>query len=178
MAADLQFYQTNGVAGSQKDSPQGVGNGSNDWDYKAKDSAGKVSSDPVGNGEAIRAGDFSYHVYTKLKFSQPATGTQWSSISNVKWYISQLNLSGYGNGAYILASGTATYATPSNTSKSGVWDPAPTSSASGIDISTTSLANGTPGFTKFVASQLKTGATGASPGKQPLQYFTVVYDEV
>lgn len=172
MAADFQFFQTTGPAPGV-DNPQGSGNGSNDWDFKANGNPGTAAI-----ADTIRAGDYSYHVYVRGQFSQPASGTQFSSISNVKYYGSNINLSGYGNGAAIYASGTDTYAQPSDTAMSGTWDPLPEYAASGVDISTTALAAGTPGSTDWVALQLKTGAVNASPGFRALQQFTLVYDEV
>lgn len=173
MPADFQFYQTYGAAPGT-DVAQGTGSASNDWDFKSNGTPGKA----VGISDAIRAGDFSYHIYVRARFDQPASGVNWSSIDNIKYYGSQVNLSGYGTGAYIIGSGITTYAQPTATSKSGVWDPLPTTSASGIDIGTASLAGGTPGWTDWVGLQLKTGATGASAGFQPYSYFTLVWDEV
>lgn len=180
MAATFQFYQTHGAAPGT-DQPQGVGQGSNDWDFKSNGNPGTVDSVTPAN-DAITAGDFSYHVYAKVKFDQPATGTPFTSITNVKYYASVLNVSGYGpsgsDGAYILASGTDTYAEPTATSQSGVWDVIPTLAASGVDISTAALAAGTAGFTNWVGLQLKTAASGAAAGFGGLTSFTVVWDEV
>lgn len=172
--ADFQFYQTYGAAPGI-DVPQGTGNATNDWDFKADGSPGVYSGAAA---ERIRAGDFSYHVYVRGRFSQPASGPAFSSITNVKYYCSLMNLSGYGAGAYILASGTSVYAQPSAVSKSGVWPAIPTAEASGIEIGTSALEAGTPGYTKWVGIQLKTSANSASAGLNPYQYFTVVYDEI
>lgn len=174
MPASLQFYQTYGAAPGT-DVAQGTGAATNDWDFKADSSAGAYSG---AASERIRAGDYSYHVYVRARFTQPVSGVQFSSITNIKYYCSQLNLSGYGTGAAIYASGTDTYATPTNVAKSGVWDLIPTSSASGIDLSTATLASGNSGWTDWVALQLKTGAAGASAGLGNYQYFTLVYDEI
>lgn len=174
MSADFQFYQTYGTTPGT-DQPQGLGQSTNDWSFKANNTPGPYSGDA---DEQIRAGDYSYHVYIKGEFTQPASGVGFSSIYNVKYYGSLINLSGYGDGAEIYASGTDTYATPSNTAKSGVWDPLPRYSASGIDIGTPALSGGNPGFTKWVALQLKTGANNATSGLGNDQYFTLVYDEV
>lgn len=170
MAANFQFYQT--CAGV--DYAQGTGQGSNDWDFKNKDAPGKSA----GAADAIRAGDFSYHVYVRGYFGQPASGPQWSSIQNVKYYASQVNLSGYGDGSYILAKDISVYSPATGQSMSGVWSPIKTVAASGVDLSTSGLVAGTPGWTKWAGLQLKTGATNASPGAQPYQYFTIVWDEV
>jgi hypothetical protein len=172
MAADYQFYQTTGATPGV-DTPQGIGNGSNDWDFKSNGDPGKATA-----ADTIRAGDYSYHIYVRGRFTQPASGVQFSSITNVKYYGSNINLSGYGNGSAIYASGTTVYAEPSNTGMSGVWDPIPQVSASGVDISTSDLAAGTPGWTDWVAIQLKTGAINAGTGFQSFQQFTIIYDEV
>lgn len=172
MAADFQFFQTTGPAPGV-DTPQGTGNGSNDWDFKSNGQAGIATA-----SDTIRAGDYSYHVYVRGKFTQPTSGAQFSSITNVKYYGSNINLSGYGNGAAIYASGTETYAQPSNVAKSGTWDPIPEYAASGIDIGTTDLEAGTAGWTDWVGLQLKTGANNATAGYRAFQTFTVVYDEV
>jgi hypothetical protein len=169
MAATVVFYQTNGAAPGV-DTAQGTGNGSNDWDFKNVDTPG-----PAVLGEEITAGDFSYHVYVKAYFAG-----SFSSISNVKYYASNLNLTGAGTDAYIVASGVAAanYAQPSNVSRSGVWRGVPVYAASGIDIGTASLAAGTPGFTKYVALQLKTVVSNATPGVIGYTTFTLTYDEI
>lgn len=172
MAADFQFFQTTGAAPGV-DSPQGTGNGSNDWDFKANGTPGKAAV-----ADTIRAGDYSFHVYVRGRFTQPTSGTQFSSITNIKYYGSTINLSGYGDGAAIYASGTDTYSEPSAVSRSGTWDPIPEVSASGVDIGTAALEAGTPGWTDWVGLQLKTGAQNASAGFRAFQQFTLVYDEV
>lgn len=174
MPASLQFYQTYGTSPGT-DALQGTGGATNDWDFKGDTSPGVYSGSAA---ERIRAGDYSYDVYVRVRFNQPSSGTQFTSITNVKYYCSLLNLSGYGTGAAIYASGTSTYSTPNDTAKSGTWDPVPTSAASGIDISTATLASGNSGWTDWVALQLKTGAAGASAGFGNFQYFTLVYDEI
>lgn len=175
MSASFQFYQT--TSGSPGiDSPQGIGASSNDWDFKRVDVAGPISS-PVTQG--IYAGDFSMHVYVKGRFDQPTNGSpQFSSISGVKFYASTLNLSGCGNNAYVLASGTATYTTPTIISKSGTWLPVPTVAASGIVISTAALIAGSAGFTNWVGLQLRTVVSGATAGYSSYSSYTIVYDEI
>jgi hypothetical protein len=173
MAASFQFYQTTGGAPGT-DTPQGTGQGSNDWDFKSNGNPGPSS----GASDAITAGDFSYHVYTKVKFDQPATGTPFSSITNVTFYASDLNVSGYGSDAYILASGTDSYVEPSATSQSGTWPLVGSGTGDGADISTVALAGGTAGFTNWVGLQLKTAASGAVPGYGSYTSFTVAWDEI
>lgn len=169
MAATLQWYQTNGAAPGN-DTPQSQTDGVNNWDFKSVDTVG-----PAVAGEEITAGSFSMHVYAKIRF----TGS-FSSIDNVDFYASNVNTSGYGTGAYILASGipVANYAAPSTVSQSGTWDPVPTLAVSGQDITTPDLVAGTPGFTDYIALQLKTMASGALAGYGGYTSFTVVYDEV
>ena len=169
MAATLQWYQTNGPAPGS-DTPQSQTDGVNNWDFKSLDTVG-----PAVVGEEITAGSFSMHVYAKIRF----TGS-FSSIDNVDFYASNVNTSGYGTGAYILASGipVTSYSAPSVVSKSGVWDPVPTVAASGQDITTPGLVAGTPGFTDYIALQLKTTTSDALAGYGGYTSFTVVYDEV
>lgn len=169
MSASTQWYQTNGAAPGV-DTPQATTNGVNNWDFKSVDTAGVATA-----GEEITAGDFSMHAYVKLRF----TGS-FSSITNVKFYSPVQNVSGFGIGAYLLGSGVeaASYAQPVTTSKSGVWDPVPTVSASGIDISTADLAAGNAGFTDYAALQLKTFTSGAEAGFGGYSTWTIVYDEV
>ena len=169
MSASFQFYQTNGAAPGA-DTAQGTGTGSNDWDFKSADAAGPASA-----GEEIIAGDFSYHIYVKAKF-----GGSFTSITNVLYYASDVNLSGAGVGAYVLASGieVGSYSTPSNSSMSGTWDTVPIVSTSGVDASTAALAGGATGFTDYVGLQLKTTTSGALAGLSSYTSFTLVYDEV
>lgn len=169
MAATVQFYQTTGAAPGL-DTAQGTGSGSNDWDFKSLDAPG-----PIQPGEEITAGDFSTHAYIKARF-----GGTFTSITSVKYYASDLNLSGCGTGAYIIGSGilAANYSQPSSVSKSGTWNPIPTISNSGIDISTAALAAGTPGFTNYVGLQLKTNVSGALPGRSSFTSFTLTYTEI
>jgi len=176
MAASFQFYQTIGATPGT-DTPQGIGASSNDWDFKRVDTAGPIT-DPASQG--IYAGDFSMHVYIRGYFQQPTDGSPaWSSISGVKFYASELNLSGCGTGAYVLVSGTASYSfAPASTSKSGTWSPVPELSVSGIDIGTAGLLAGTAGWTQWVGLQLKTVASGATTGYSSYSSYTVVYDEI
>ena len=175
MAARFQFYQSNGTSPGT-DSAQVTGAGSNDWDFKRVDLPGPISGVAT---EGIYAGDFSMQVYLRGRFDQPTDGSSaFSSISNVKFYASSLDLSGCGTGAYILASGTPTYTQPAATSKSGTWSPIPTVAASGILIGTAALTAGTAGLTDWVGLQLKTNVSGASAGYSAYSSFTVVYDEI
>ena len=175
MAARFQFYQSYGTSPGT-DVAQGTGASSNDWDFKRVDLPGPISG--VGS-QGIYAGDFSMQVYLRARFDQPTDGSlQFSAISNVKFYASDLNLSGCGTGAYILASGTPSYTQPAVTSKSGVWSPVPTLAVSGISIGTAGLAAGTAGWTDWVGLQLKTNVSGASAGYSAYSSFTVVYDEI
>lgn len=169
MAATLQWYQTNGAAPGN-DTPQSQSDGINNWDFKSVDTVG-----PAIAGEEITAGSFSMHVYAKVRF----TGS-FSSIDNVLFYASNLNVSGFGTGAYILASGieVGSYAAPSTVSQSGTWAPVPTLAVSGQDIGTSDLVAGTAGFTDYAALQLKTVASGATADFGGYTSFTVVYDEV
>jgi len=169
MAATLQWYQTNGAAPGS-DTPQSQTDGVNNWDFKSLDTPG-----PAVAGEEITAGSFSMDVYAKIRF----TGS-FSSIDAVKFYASTLNVSGYGTGAYIICSGViaGSYAAPTVVSKSGTWDPVPSSSALGQDITTPALVAGTVGFTDYAALQLKTMASGATASYGGYTSFTVVYDEV
>lgn len=169
MSASIQWYQTIGAAPGI-DTPQSTDSGQRNWDFKSTDTAGQAV-----DGQEITAGDFSMHIYTKLRF----TGS-FTSVDNVKFYASDINLSGAGVGAYILASGvvTASYAQPTIASRSGTWDPIPEYAASGIDITNADLIAGTPGFTNYVALQLKTTTSGASAGFGGETSFTVVWDEV
>jgi hypothetical protein len=169
MAGTLQWYQTNGAAPGN-DTPQSQSDGVNNWDFKSVDTVG-----PAVDGEEITAGSFSMHVYAKVRF----TGS-FSSIDNVVFYASTLNVSGFGAGAYILASGieVGSYAAPTAVSQSGTWAPVPTLAVSGQDIGTPALVAGTAGFTDYVALQLKTQASGAIAGFGGYSSFTVVYDEV
>jgi len=168
MAASIQFYQTNGTAPGS-DTAQGTGGGSNDWDFKDIDTVGTS-----GSGEEIVAGDFSFHVYIKARF----TGS-FSSVDNVKYYASSLSLTGYGNDAYLIASGipVANYADPTAASMSGTWDAIPVLAASGIDITTAGLIAGTAGYTDYVGLQLKTTISGAAAGTGGSTSFTMVWDE-
>ena len=169
MAATLQWYQTNG-ASPGNDTPQSQSDGINNWDFKSVDTSG-----PAVAGEEITAGSFSMHIYSKIRF----TGS-FSSIDNVLFYASSVNLSGYGSGAYLLCSGieAGSYAAPSAVSKSGTWGAVPTLAVSGQDISTPALVAGTAGYTDYTALQLKTTTSGASAGYGGYTSFTVVYDEV
>ena len=177
MSARFQFYQSYGTSPGT-DVPQGTGASSNDWDFKRVDLPGPIAAPDVA-AQGIYAGDFSMQVYVRAKFDQPTDGSAaFSSIDNVKFYASTLNLSGCGNGAYVLASGTPSYTEPASTSKSGVWDPVPTLAVSGIEIGTAGLIAGTAGFTDWVGLQLKTNVSGASAGYSAYSSFTVVYDEV
>ncbi|TFH51804.1 MAG: hypothetical protein E4H01_00060 [Lysobacterales bacterium] len=177
MSARFQFYQSYGTSPGT-DVPQGTGASSNDWDFKSVDTPGPIAAGDVGS-QGIRAGDFSMHVYVRAKLDQPTDGSStFSSIDNVKFYASDLNLSGCGDLAYVLASGTPSYTQPALTSKSGVWSPVPTVAGSGIDIGTAGLVAGTAGFTNWVGLQLKTSISGASAGYSGYSSFTVVYDEV
>lgn len=173
MSAQFQFYQTYGVFPGT-DVAQGTGDGANDWDFKSSGTPGRSA----GATEAIRAGDFSFHVYIRGKFSQPESGPQFTSISNIRYYGSEINLTGYGTGAYILASGLSDYTEPTAQSMSGVWPVLPVVQASGIDIGTSDLVAGNPGWTKWVGLQLKTGASSASAGYLGYQYFTLTWDEI
>jgi hypothetical protein len=175
MSASFQFYQTtSGSPGT--DNPQGIGASSNDWDFKRVDTAGPITNP---SAEGIYAGDFSMQVYIRGRFDQPTNGDPtFTSISGVKFYASVLNLSGCGNNAYVLASGTASYATPTATSKSGVWSPVPTLAANGIAIGTAALIAGTAGLTQWVGLQLKTNVSGASAGYSAYSSYTIVYDEI
>jgi hypothetical protein len=170
MSASIQMYQW--CSGQQY--AQGIGLGSNDWDFKNKDAPGPSA----GAADAIRAGDFSYHVYLRAYFNQPASGVNWSSISNIKYYGSSIDLSGYGDGAYILAKDLTTYTPATGQSMSGIWDVLPTTASSGVDISTSGLVTGTPGWTEWVGLQLKTNSTNALPGQRSYQYFTLIWDEI
>ena len=175
MSARFQFYQSYGISPGT-DVAQGIGASSNDWDFKRVDQPGPIS-DVAAAG--IYAGDFSMHIYLRARFDQPTDGSsQFSSISNVKFYASDLNLSGCGTGAYILASGTSTYIQPAVTSKSGVWSPIPTLAVSGISIGTVGLAAGAAGWTDWIGLQLKTNVSGATAGYSAYSSFTVVYDEI
>ena len=169
MAATLQWYQTNG-ASPGVDTPQGTTNGLNNWDFKSVDTAG-----PAIAGEEITAGNFSFTIWTKARF----TGS-FSSITNVKFYASTLNVSGYGTNAYILASGypVAGYITPAAASMSGTWHTISGTALNGQEISTATLAAGTAGFTDYASLQLKTMASGADVGYGGYTSFTMVYDEV
>ncbi len=169
MAATLQWYQTNGQAPGN-DTPQSQSDGINNWDFKSIDTVG-----PAVAGEEITAGSFSMHIYAKVRF----TGS-FSSIDNVDFYASNLNVSGFGSSAYIIASGieVANYAAPTAVSQSGTWALVPTLAASGQDITTPGLVAGTAGFTDYIALQLKTQASGALAGFGGYSSFTVVYDEV
>lgn len=169
MAATLQWYQTNGAAPGT-DTPQSQDTGINNWDFKNADTPG-----PAVAGEEITAGSFSYHVYSKIRF----TGS-FSSIDSVKFYASNTNTSGYGNEAYILCSGVpaGSYAAPSAVSKSGTWYEISGTSTDGQDITTPGLVAGTAGFTDYAALQLKTTTSGAIAGYGGYTSFTVVYDEV
>ena len=169
MAATLQWYQTNGAAPGN-DTPQSQTDGINNWDFKSLDTVG-----PAVAGEEITAGSFSMHVYAKIRF----TGS-FSSIDNVDFYASTLNVSGYGEGAYILCSGipVGDYASPSIVSKSGTWNEVPVLAASGQDLTTTDLVAGTAGFSDYVALQMKTTTSGAIASFGGYTSFTVVYDEV
>lgn len=172
MAATLQWYQTNG-AGAGNDTPQSQTDGVNNWDFKSVDTAG-----PAVAGEEITAGSFSAHIYAKIRF----TGS-FSSISDVKFYASNVNTSGYGTDAYILCSGVpvGSYSQPDTVSRSGIapiWLPVPTVSTSGEDITTADLVAGTAGFTDYIGLQLKTTTSGASAGYGGYTSFTVVYDEI
>ena len=176
MSASFQFYQTIGTSPGT-DTPQGIGASSNDWDFKRVDVAGPTT-DAASQG--IYAGDFSMQVYIRGNFQQPTDGSPaWSSISGVLFYASDLNLSGCGTGAYVLASGITTYNfTPASTSKSGTWSPVPTIAASGINIGTAGLLAGTAGWTNWVGLQLKTVASGATTGYSTYSSYTIVYDEI
>lgn len=169
MAATLQWYQTNGQAPGN-DTPQSQTDGVNNWDFKSVDTVG-----PAVAGEEITAGSFSMHIYAKVRF----TGS-FSSIDNVDFYASTLNVSGFGTGAYILASGVevADYTAPSTVSQSGTWALVPTLAANGQPIGTPGLVAGTAGFTDYATLQLKTQASGAIAGFGGFTSFTVVYDEV
>lgn len=169
MSATLQWYQTNGAAPGN-DTPQSQTDGVNNWDFKSLDTVG-----PAVDGEEITAGSFSMDIFAKVRF----TGS-FSSIDNVLFYASNINVSGFGTGAYILASGieVADYAAPTTVSKSGTWDPVPTVAVSGQSIGTPGLVAGTAGFTDYAALQLKTQASGALAGFGGYSSFTVVYDEV
>ena len=169
MGATLQWYQTNG-AGAGIDTPQSQTDGVNNWDFKSVDTVGVAVA-----GEEITAGSFSMHIYTKVRF----TGS-FSSIDNVLFYASVLNVSGFGEGAYIIASGieVGSYSAPTAVSKSGTWALVPTLAASGQNITTPSLVAGTPGFTDYMGLQLKTQASGAIAGLGGYTSFTVVYDEI
>lgn len=172
MAAEFQFYQTYGPGGGV-DVPQGTGGGSNDWDFKDVDSPGPGSA-----ATAITAGDFSYQVYVRGKFAHPAGGPNFSAITNIRYYASNLDLTGYGTGAYVLGSGLTAYPGGSNASMSGTWDPIPTVGVSGIDVSTANLGAGTEGYTNWVGLQLKTTTTSPVPGAGGLITWTLQYDEV
>ena len=177
MSASFQFHQTIG-ASPGTDTPQGIGASSNDWDFKRVDVAGPIT-DPASQG--IYAGGFSMQVYIRGNFQQPTDGSPaWSSISGVKFYASDLNLSGCGTGAYVLSSsGIATYNfTPASTSKSGTWSPVPQVLANGINIGTAGLLAGTAGWTQWVGLQLKTVASGATTGYSSYSSYTIVYDEI
>lgn len=175
MSARFQFYQTYGAAPGT-DVPQGTGGSTNDWDFKRTDEPGPTT-DTVNQG--IYAGNFSMHVYIRGRFDQPTDGSPaFSSIDNILFYASNLQLSGCGTGAYILASGTSSYTQPSTVSKSGTWDPVPTVAVSGVDISTAGLAAGSAGWTNWVGLQLKTAVSGASAGYSEYTSFTIVYDEI
>ena len=169
MAATLQWYQTNG-APPGTDTPQSQTNGINNWDFKSVDTPG-----PAVAGEEITAGSFSMDIYSKIRF----TGS-FSSITNINFYASNVNLSGYGNGAYILVSGknVGDYAAPTIASKSGTWDPTPTLAVSGQNLDTPGLEAGTAGFSDYVVLQLKTVASGALASYGGYTSFTVSYDEV
>ena len=169
MAATLQWYQTNG-ASPGIDTPQSQTDGVNNWDFKSVDTPG-----PAVAGEEITAGSFSMHIYTKIRF----TGS-FSSIDAVKFYASNTNLSGYGNGAYILCSGViaANYAAPTIVSKSGTWHGISGVAVDGQDITTPDLIAGSTGFTDYAVLQLKTVASGALASYGGYTSFTVVYDEV
>jgi hypothetical protein len=171
MAAIFRFYQTCGEAPG-KDYAQGFGDGSNDWDFKSVDEPGQAVE-----GQEIRAGDCSMHVYVRGYFAQPTAGPQWTSVRNVKFWCSQLNLSGCGDGATVSASAMDTYAQPTTDDMSGTWGAVPTVAASGLDV-TPGTGLTAPGYTKWVALQLKTGAANVSSGPAGMQYFTVSYDEI
>lgn len=175
MSARFQFYQTYG-ASPGIDVPQGIGANSNDWDFKRTDEPGPITT-PTTQG--IYAGNFSMQAYLRGRFDQPTDGSpQFSSVDNVKFYASTVNLSGCGNGAYILASGTGTFAQPATTSKSGVWAPIPTLAVSGLTIGSAGLTVGTAGWTNWVGLQLKTNVSGASAGYSAYSNFTIVWDEI
>lgn len=167
MSSTFRFYQTYGT--TPTDVAQGTGNGSNDWDFKSAATPGCA-----GAAEAIRAGDYSAHVYLKGRFD----GT-FSQVSNVRFWATDLSaLPSYGAGAFVLASGTATYVPPSTASMSGVWQAVPTARAQGLDVGTAGLASGLPGCTNYVALQLKTGVSGVVTGTAPYLYFALGWDEV
>ena len=168
MAATLQWYQTNGsIPGT--DTPQSQTTGINTFDFKSTDTPG-----PAIAGEEITAGFFSQHVYTKIRF----TGS-FGSITDVKFYASSIDVSGYGEGAYILGSGviSASYS-PGSNSMSGTWLPIGSGLVDGLDLSTTDLYEGTPGFTDYAALQLKTTTSGAVADYGGYTSFTVVYSEI
>lgn len=172
MAATLQWYQTNGAAPGT-DTPQSQSDGINNWDFKSTDTPG-----PAVVGEEITAGSFSAPVWTKVRF----TGS-FTSIDNVSFYASNINVSGYGEGAYITCSGyeAGSYIQPTTnppTSFSGTWALVPTVAASGQDITTANLVAGIASFTDYASLQLKTTTSGALPGYGGYTSFTVVYDEV
>ena len=177
MSARFQFFQTYGSSPGT-DVPQGTGGNSNDWDFKRLDLPGPIEAANVAT-QGIFAGDFSMQVYVRAKFDQPTDGSAaFTSISNVKFYASSLNLSGCGLGAYVLASGTAVYSQPASTSKSGIWNPIPELAVSGITIGTAGLTGGAAGWTDWVGLQLKTNVSGAAAGYSAYSSFTVVYDEI
>ena len=171
MAAIFRFYQTCGEAPGQ-DYAQGFGDGSNDWDFKSVDVPGQAVE-----GQEIRAGDCSMQVYVRGYFAQPTAGTQWSRISNVKFWCSQLNLSGYGDGAVIGATSTPTYVQPAVDDMTGSWGAVPTALANALDL-TPGSGLVAPGYTKWAALQLKTGTANVVAGSAASQYFTVSYDEI
>jgi hypothetical protein len=175
MGAVVQFYQTYGPSPGT-DVPQGMGSGSNDWDFKRTDEPGPITNP---SDQGIFAGNPSMDVYIKAKFNQPSDGSPyWTSIDNVVFYASVLDLTGCGAGAYILASGTNIYNQPSDISKLGSWDIVPTSAVSGINIGTPNLAAGIAGWTNWVGLQLKTTVSDAIAGYSSYNSFTICYDEI
>lgn len=159
MAATFQFSQSNGSGETKTDI--GNGSGGNYFNFKNADTA--TPSDYT--TYPITAGNCSYEVYLQGHW----TGT-FSSISNVKFWMSTKSLTGYGTGASIHAAvvAPASYATPSTTENADSACP----ESEGSALSLTYLSN----YCSYVRLQLET-ESDASAGTGGTSTFTLKYDE-
>jgi hypothetical protein len=161
MAATFQFSQSTGAGESKADI--GDGSGGNYFNFMSEDQKGTPADY---TNHPITAGNDSFEVYIQGHW----TGT-FSSISNIKYWLSTKSLTGYGSTASLKGSVVAVgaYAAPTATPNADTAFP----EVEGSALAPTYASN----YCGYLRHQLHTSVAGATPGDGGTNTFTMKYDE-